>query len=61
MARRYYQRRSPVLWVVAFLMAVIAVVFIAHVVYAWLIALIPIAGAVLLILVLTSVGFRRRR
>lgn len=60
MARRYYERRSPARWVVAFLIAVIAIVFIAHMVYAWLIALIPIGGAVLLVIVLVSVGFRRR-
>lgn len=58
---RYYQRRSPAVWVVAFLVAVIAVVFIAHVVYAWLIPLIPIVGAVLLVMALTWAGFRRRR
>lgn len=58
---RYYQRRSPAVWVVAFLVAVIAVVFIAHVVYAWLLPLIPLAGAVLLVMALTWVGFRRRR
>lgn len=61
MARRYYTRRSPALWVAAFLIAVIAIVFIAHVVYAWLIALIPVLGVVLLVMVLASVGFRRRR
>ena len=58
---RYYKRRSPILGLVGILIAVIALVFIAHVVYAWLIALIPILGAALLIIVLISAGFRRRR
>lgn len=61
MARYYRRRRSPAVWVAGFLLAVIAVVFIAHTVYAWLVALIPVVGAVLLIVVLASVGFRRRR
>lgn len=61
MARYYRRRRSPALWSLAFLVAVIALVFIARVIYAWLIALIPILGSVLLVIALTSVGFRRRR
>ena len=58
---RYYRRRSPALWVVGFLAAVIAIVFIGRVVYAWLLPLIPLAGAVLLVMALTWAGFRHRR
>lgn len=57
---RYYQRRSPPAAVAGVLIAVIALVFIAHTVYAWLLDLIPIVGAVLLVLVLIWTGFRRR-
>lgn len=58
---RYYGRPSCVTWIVGFLAAVIAVVFIAHQVYAWLLPLIPILLAVLLTIALVWVGFRRRR
>lgn len=61
MARYYYKRRSPALWVAGFLLAVIALVVIARVVYPWLVALIPIVGAVLLVMALTWAGFRRGR
>ena len=55
---RYYRRRSPFMWVLLFLVAVVIVVFIAHVVYAWLLPLIPLIGAVLLITAFWWVGFR---
>jgi hypothetical protein len=58
---RYYKTRSPAWWVAGFLLAMIAVVFIAHVVYSWLLPLIPLALAVLLVIVLSWAGFRRRR
>ncbi|MEV0398773.1 hypothetical protein [Actinoallomurus sp. NPDC050550] len=58
---RYYKTRSPAWWVIGFLIAVIAVVFIGHVVYAWLIPLIPLVGAVLLVIALSWAGFRRRK
>lgn len=57
---RYYRRPSCMTWIAGFLAAVIAVVFIAHEVYLWLLPLIPILGAVVLTMALVWVGFRRR-
>lgn len=58
---RYYRRRSPMLWIVGFLVSIIAVTFIARVVYQWLLPLIPLVGAILLVIALTYTGFRRHR
>lgn len=58
---RYYVRRSPFRWLTGFLIAVIAIGIAARVASAWLVPLIPLAGAGLLTIALVHVGFRRRR
>lgn len=57
---RYYVRRS--IWgrLLAFLVAVPVVAFLAHLTYRWLLPFVPLALAGVLLIVLCWAGFRRR-
>lgn len=58
---RYYRRRSPLAWIAGFAAAVFTFVLGAHLLYRWLLPLLPLAGSLLLVSILMSVAFRRRR
>lgn len=57
---RYYYRRSPLRWLVGFLLALFGIAFVARFVDEWVVPVLPLAGAALLFIALAYVGFRRR-
>lgn len=56
---RYYVRRSPLRWVVGFLLVLFGIALAAHFVDRWIVPVLPLAGAGLLFIVLAWAGFRR--
>jgi uncharacterized membrane protein len=57
---RYYYRRSPLRWLVGFLLALFGIALAARFVDVWVVPVLPLAGAALMFIALTWAGFRRR-